>query len=144
VIRTFAEDDLDAVLDIWYRASVIAHSFLSETFFDTERRQIAEEWLPASETSVFELDGRVLGFVSVAGNEVEGLFVEPAYQGQGVGRSLMDGVTAGRSYVELEVFEANAIGRGFYAAYGFRDVGNGTEPTTGLPVVRLRFDPSPT
>lgn len=142
VIRVYTDDDLGAVLDIWYRASVIAHSFLNEAFFDTERRQIAEEWLPASETSVLELDGRVLGFVSVADNEVGGLFVDPAYQGQGVGRSLMDSVTARRSYVELEVFEANTIGRGFYAAYGFQDVGKGTEPATGLPVIRLRFDPS--
>ncbi len=140
MIRPFTDDDLGAVLDVWYRASLVAHSFLTEDFFETERRLIAEEWLPASETSVCERDNRILGSVSVVGNEVGGLFVDPEYQRRGVGRSLMDSVTAQRSHVVLDVFEANVIGRAFYAAYGFRRIGAGTEPATGLPVIRLRLD----
>lgn len=143
VIRSFADDDLDGVLDVWYRASVEAHSFLSEAFFESERRHIAEQWLPASETSVFELDRRVLGFVSMLGNEVGGIFVDPEYQGRGVGRALLDSVAARRPYVVLDVFEANHTARGFYRTYGFHATSAGTDETTGLPVIRLRFDPAP-
>lgn len=142
MIRPFTDDDRDAVLGIWYRASVIAHSFLSEAFFGTERLQISEEHLPASETSVFERDGRVVGFISMVGNEVGGIFVDPEYQSQGVGRALMSSVTARRPVVVLDVFEANRVGREFYDAYGFREIGRDTEQTTGLPVIRLRFDSS--
>jgi putative acetyltransferase len=140
VIRPFTDDDLDGVLEVWYRASVEAHSFLGEGFFDAERRRIAEQWLPTAETLVFVIDGRVVGFVSMLGSEVGGIFVDPAHQGRGVGRSLMDSVTARRPYVVLDVFRANAIGRRFYDAYGFRDIGGGADETTGLPVRRLRFD----
>jgi putative acetyltransferase len=143
VIRPYTEDDLDEVLDVWYLASLEAHSFLGEDFFDTEREELSSRWLPASETSVFEIDGGVVGSVSMVSNEVGGIFVTPARQGRGVGRALMDHVTATRPYVELDVFEANTAGRRFYDAYGFRPVGEGLDDTTGLPVIRLRIDRSP-
>jgi putative acetyltransferase len=140
VIRAYTDDDLSGVLDAWNRASLEAHPFLSEDFFDTEREAISNEWLPASETSVFEIGGHVVGFVSMVGNEVGGIFVAPRYQKRGVGRALMDHAAATRPYLELEVFRANTIGRGFYEAYGFRVVGEGLDDTTGLPVLRLRLD----
>ena len=140
MIRSYTDDDLGQVLDAWYRASVVAHSFLREDFFDNERARLAEVWPPGSETSVFEVDGRVVGFVSMVGNEVGGIFVAPEYQNQGVGRSLLDHVAATRPYLELEVFEANTIGRRFYNAYGFRVLSKGVESDTGLPSLKLRID----
>jgi putative acetyltransferase len=140
VIRRYTEDDLADVLDVWYLASLEAHSFLSDDFFDTERQQIAEQWLPASETSVFETEGRVVGSVSMIGNEVGGIFVTPEYQNRGVGRALMDHVAASRSYLELDVFKANAMARRFYESYGFRVVNEHVNDTTGLPELRLRLD----
>jgi hypothetical protein len=61
VIRPYAATDLTDVLDIWYRASLVAHPFLSEQFLDDESQQIAEQWLPAAETLVYEIGGRRLG-----------------------------------------------------------------------------------
>jgi hypothetical protein len=74
LIRPYTDGDLADVLDVWYLASLEAHSFLSDEFFDAERQQIAEQWLPTSETSVFEMDGCVVGSVSMSGNEVGGIF----------------------------------------------------------------------
>ena len=85
-----------------------------------------------------------MGFVSMVGYEVGGIFVTPSHQSKGVGHALLDHVAATRSYLELEVFEANTIGRRFYDAYGFRAVGEGLDDTVGLPILRLRIDCSPT
>lgn len=74
------------------------------------------------------------------GNEVAGIFVTPEYQNRGVGRALMDRVAASLSYLELDVFEANAIARRFYESYGFRVVNRPVNDTTGLPELRLRLD----
>ncbi len=43
MIRPYADEDMAQLLDVWYRASLIAHSFLPEEFLETERRQIAED-----------------------------------------------------------------------------------------------------
>jgi len=142
MIRPFEDEDLGEVLDVWYRASQIAHAFLSEEFFATERRLIAEEWLPQSETTVYEADGRVVGFLSLVGNEVGGIFVDPDYQGRGVGRALMDSVSRGRVTLELDVFEANHSARGFYAAYGFEVIGRHINLDVGHPELRLHWGES--
>ena len=139
-LRPYVEEDIDAVLDVWYRASLIAHPFMSAEFLADERREIAETWLPMAEMKVHEVDGRVVGFIAMIGNEVGGIFVDPDFQGRGIGRALMDDAAETRPHLELDVFEANSIGRRFYAAYGFRLVGSSTEETSGRIQLRLRFD----
>ncbi|MFQ5947756.1 MAG: GNAT family N-acetyltransferase [Acidimicrobiia bacterium] len=140
MIRSYANEDLHELLDVWYQASLVAHSFLSEEFFATERQQIAEHWLPVAETMVYETDGRVVGFLALVGNEVGAIFVHPEYQGSGIGRALMDHARASRPFLELDVFEANAIGRRFYDAYGFRLVDRHVHEATGQTQLRLRLD----
>lgn len=139
-IRPYTDDDQEELLDVWYRASLIAHSFLSEEFFETERHEIAEQWLPAAETMVYEIEGRVVGFVALIGNELGAIFVDPNSQGRGIGRALMDAARASRPFLELDVFEANSIGRRFYDAYGFEFVDRHMNETVGLPELRLRLE----
>jgi putative acetyltransferase len=140
VIRDYTDSDLEQLLDVWYRASRIAHAFLPEEFLERERRLIAEEWLPVAETRVYVDDDGVVGFLSLVGTDVGAIFVDPERQGQGIGRALMDGARASRPFLELDVFEANAIGRRFYDAYGFREVGGHDHDETGQRLVRLRLD----
>jgi putative acetyltransferase len=140
MIRRYVDGDLDAVLGVWYRASLLAHSFLPEEFFERERREIAERWMPVAETTVAETDGgRVVGFVSLIGNEVGAIFVDPDEQGRGVGRALMDAARTARPFLELDVFEANTIGRRFYDAYGFELVDRHVNVAIGHPELRLRL-----
>ena len=141
-IRPYTDDDLEQLLDVWYRASLIAHPFLSEEFFEAERHEIAEQWLPVAETMVYEIDGRVVGFVALIGNEVGAIFVEPDSQGRGIGRALMDAARESRPLLELDVFEANSIGRRFYDAYGFEFVDRHMNEAVGLPELRLRLERS--
>jgi putative acetyltransferase len=139
VIRPYEDGDLDQLLDVWYRASRLAHAFLPEDFFARERQQIADEWLPVAETIVYLDDDRVVGFLSLVGNDVGAIFVDPGRQGEGIGRALMDRARASRPFLELDVFEANSIGRRFYDAYGFRAVGRHEHEETGHRLVRLRL-----
>jgi len=140
MLRSYRHDDLEGLLDVWYRASLIAHWFLSEEFLEVERRQIAEDWLPVSETTVAETDGRVVGFLSLVGNEVGGIFVDPEYQGRGIGRALMDHARRARPHLELVVFEDNLMGRRFYDAYGFLQVDRQIHAEYGRYELRLRLD----
>ncbi len=139
MIRPYADEDLDELLHVWYQASLVAHSFLSEEFLSTERREVAEHWLPMAETMVYQTDGRVVGFVSLIGNEVGAIFVDPDLWGRGIGRALMDRARESRPFLELNVFEANAVGRRFYAAYGFEFVDRHVSEATGQAELRLRL-----
>ena len=143
MIRKYNADDIAELLDVWYDASQMAHPFLTRGFLDQERRNVIQKYLPIAATWVFEEEeeeGRVVGFIALMGNEVGGIFVAPGRHGQGIGRALMDRARACRNHLDVEVFEANEIGRAFYDAYGFEVVGAGVHEETGEPVLRLRLD----
>lgn len=139
MIRQYESRDLDDLLSVWASASELAHPFLSGEFLATERETIANVHLPKAETWVFEKAGRVVGFVSLLGNEVGAIFVDPEHHGTGIGRALMDKARALRGELEVEVFKANGIGRGFYAKYGFEPIGEKVHEETGHEVLRLRL-----
>jgi putative acetyltransferase len=137
MIRAYRPSDCSAVLDVWAAASAVAHPFLSKEFVSSERRTIAELHLPGAETWVWVAGERVLGFIAMLGNEIGGLFVDPDHHGRGIGRALVDHVRKSRDQLEVEVFRENALGRAFYAAYGFVENHESVHSATGLGVLRL-------
>jgi len=139
VIREYEDRDLAELLDAWYSASKVAHLFLSEEFFEQERKNIASIHLPNAETWVYELDGVVVGFISLIGNEVGAIFVDPKFHGKGIGRELMDHARNLREVLELDVFKDNLIGRSFYRKYGFSKVYEHLHKETGFMQLRLKL-----
>ena len=139
MIREYQNQDLDDLLDVWYRASLVAHPFFDDAFLNQERRSIAEIHLPAAETYVYLEDGRVVGFIALMGSEVGAIFVHPSLHGRGIGRALMDHARALCGELELDVFADNKIGRRFYNRYGFTQVGEEIHEPTGRRLLRMRL-----
>lgn len=139
MIREYEDKDLGELLDAWYSASQVAHPFLNEGFFEQERRNIAAIYLPNAETWVYELDGVVVGFISLIGNEVGAIFVDAKFQRQGIGRALMDKARSIRVVLQLNVFKDNQVGRKFYEKYGFSEVDEHLHAETGFMQLRLKL-----
>lgn len=139
MIRNYKNTDLDELMEAWYTSSKIAHDFLDEDFFIDERKNIETIYLPVAETWVYELEGKVVGFISLIENEVGGLFVHSDYQGKGIGRKLMDYATSIRNELVLNVFEDNSIGRRFYKKYGFKIIGVVKHEKTAKNQIRMIF-----
>ena len=140
MIRPYEEKDLDELLEAWYSASMVAHSFLDQSFFDKERKRIPEDYLPNSETWVYVLDGRVVGFLSLIGDEVGALFVGAKHQRKGIGQALLDHAKTLRDVLELDVFKNNSIGRSFYKKCGFALVNEHIHEETGFMHLKLRLE----
>jgi predicted N-acetyltransferase YhbS len=94
---------------------------------------------PATDTTgfVWEEDGRVVGNLSLRhasprstrGRLIGNVVVHPEYQGQGIGRALMEKAIAsarqqGASWIGLEVRADNAVAHTLYEHLGFRVAGN--------------------
>lgn len=139
MIRKYLATDCEHVLNIWARASALAHPFLSQDFLELERQNILNVYLPKAETWVWEADEHVVGFISLLENEVGGIFVDPEFQRSGIGRALMDQARALRGELEVEVFERNLLGRAFYAKLGFEVMHQNVHDQTGFEVMRLRL-----
>jgi putative acetyltransferase len=130
---------LDDLLTAWAAASEIAHPFLTIEFLASERENIPNLYLPNAETWVCEDAGRVIGFVALIGNEVGAIFVHPSHQRKGVGHGLINKAKELREELEVEVFVKNAIGRAFYAKYGFTPINEKVHEQTGFDLLRLRL-----
>ena len=139
MIRKYEEKDLNELLGAWHSAAKAAYPFLDEEFFKQERKNIISIYLPNAETWVYEYEGIVVGFISLMGDEVGGLFVDTAVQRMGIGRKLMDHVRGIREVLELYVFTDNIIGRAFYKKYGFTKIYEDIEEQTGKKQLRLKL-----
>jgi len=140
MIRLYQEKDIEDIIEVWYQASLIAHPFLTEQFLEQEDNNLRERFLPNSQTWVYEMQGRVVGFISLLDNEVGGIFVHPFWQRQGIGKALMDKASSLHENLELDVFAANKQGRSFYAKFGFEPVKKFRDETNGEMSIRLRYE----
>ena len=120
------------VADIWHRAWHVAHpGHVPEGLTAARTLEAFHERTPArvADTTVAEVDGRVVGFTMVAGDEVEQVFVDPDAHGSGVAGPLLAAAEArlaeaGHEVVWLAVVVGNARARRFYEKHGWYDAGD--------------------
>jgi putative acetyltransferase len=89
MIRKYTVNDIDAVLDIWLSASIIAHDFVEPSFWESQVENMRNIYIPASETYVYVKDSTIVGFYSLYENNLAAIFVAPERQGRGVGKKLI-------------------------------------------------------
>lgn len=142
MIRRFEKDDTDAVVATWRSASALAHPFLTQAFIDREAENVRNVYLALAETWVTEVDGEVVGFIALIEDVVGGLFLDPAYHGQGYGRAMLDKAVAEKGPLKVEVFKENTNARRFYATYGFQGTEEFTHELSGQRTLRMTFTPS--
>ncbi len=141
IIRHYEDKDVEIVISVWLNASKLAHPFLKKDFIESETANMRTLYLPNAETWVVEAGGVVVGFLSLIGNEVGGLFVDPEFHGRGFGKTLTDKAVSLRGTLELDVFKQNPIGRRFYKRYGFTEDHEYDHELTGERVIRLTYAP---
>ena len=122
MIRPYRIDDTDALVEVWRAATALAHPFLPDTFVQQEAHNLRHIYFPNAESWTCEVGGKAVGFIAMLGDEIGGLFLDPALHGQGLGRKMVDHIRKDRPGLRVEVFARNAVGRRFYHAYGFCEV----------------------
>ena len=138
-IRQYKESDLNAVLDSWEKATRLAHPFMSDKFIAQERKNVAEIYMPNTDTWVAESSGEVKGFIALMGNEIGAIFLQPSHHGKGIGRALMDKAQSLYGDLVVDVFKENTIGLSFYSKYGFELLKEKSHELTGQELLRLTF-----
>lgn len=139
VIRAYTENDADALTDIWYRATLTAHSFIPTELWDEHKGDLKSKYLPVAETWVAVVENRIVGFISLIENYIGGLFVDPSVQGKGIGSALMKHAQDKLDNLTVSVYKENPRARKFYERNGFVYQAEEIQEETGHILVAMAW-----
>lgn len=121
MIRKLNEADIDKVMDIWMKSTIKAHDFISKEYWQNNYNTVKEVYIPMSETFVYKDAQGIKGFISVINNEFIGaLFVDIDFQGNGIGKQLIDYAVSKYGKLKLAVYKENKKSVEFYINRGFK------------------------
>ena len=121
MIRQLQNKDIDKIMGIWLESTIDAHKFISKEYWNENYNIVKDMYIPMSKTFVYEDNDDIRGFISIINNDFIGaLFVEKNYQGQGIGKSLIDYAKNLYDNLSLAVYKENEKALEFYKNMGFK------------------------
>ena len=146
-VRKARAAERDLLFDIWLRSVRATHTFLTEAdiqhYAPLVRQALASEalevWVLCTPA------GAPAGFMGLAGNKIEALFLAPEHMGAGGGRRLVEHARRLCGELVLDVNEQNPTARRFYEACGFVAEGRSEVDGSGRPhpLLHMRLTAAP-
>lgn len=121
MIRKIKETDYPRLIEIWESAVLNTHDFLKEEDFLYYKKQLPVYFQYVTLVG-FEQEGILAGFMGIAEENLEMLFVDNDYRGTGIGKKLIAYATANLHVTKVDVNEQNTQAVGFYKYMGFKIV----------------------
>jgi len=137
LIRSSTPADLATVVDVFRRASLANEGDREWILANPDRSVVDEGPVLEGETRVAVVDGRVVGFATLVGAELEDLFVDPDWMRRGIATALVQDAVANSGVERIDV-TANEHALAFYERVGF--VHDGPAETPGGPAFRMHLD----
>ncbi|MEM7693258.1 MAG: GNAT family N-acetyltransferase [Pseudomonadota bacterium] len=129
----------DRLGDLYVASRSAALPFLTEIHGPAQMRVwLRDVLLPRGTTWVARSGDRIVGFMTLDGEEVDQLYLDPLHLRRGIGSALIaHAKTRSPHRLELVTFQRNDAARAFYEAHGFVPFrfGDGTHNEEGEPDV---------
>lgn len=144
-LRRYTAADEVAAIELWRRTWQQAYPRIDfATRLDWWRRRWREELVPVATITVAEVDGRMVGFVTVdpATYDLDQLVVAPEAWGMGVAAALIkEARRISPAGLDLHVNQDNARAIRFYQKHGFVISGEALNWRSGAPVHKMSWRP---
>ncbi|MGG2140757.1 N-acetyltransferase [Symbiopectobacterium sp. RP] len=141
MIRDYRPEDLALLLPLWLESTTRSHPFINPTYWQESEPLVRDQYIPNSETWVYEVEGAIVGFISVMEQRFVGaLFVHHRWHGKGVGVALMTHVQQRFPVLSLEVYEQNLRACAFYQKLGFSPVKRTFPAETNVPAQIMQWE----
>ncbi|OKH87105.1 GNAT family N-acetyltransferase [Thalassospira sp. TSL5-1] len=134
--------DYNELISLWERSVRATHAFLVEKDILRLRDVILDQYFDAVELfCARDENGVITGFIGIAKQRIEMLFVTPNMMGQGIGRALVADAITTHGITDVDVNEQNPDAVGFYQRMGFVVFGRSETDGEGnpFPILHMRL-----
>jgi GNAT superfamily N-acetyltransferase len=137
LIRSATPADLAAIRDIFRRAALSNEGDREWIEAHPDEWGLDEANVIEGRTRVAVVDGRVVGFATLVGQELEDLFTDPNWMRRGIATALVRDAVENGGVERIDV-TGNGHALAFYESVGF--VHDGPAETSGGPAFRMHLD----
>lgn len=140
MIREIEVAEYPRLLEIWESAVLHTHDFLRKEDFLYYKERLPS-YFPHVALWGIEQDGCLAGFMGLAGENIEMLFVDNGFRRKGLGRQLVRHAVDELHATTVDVNEQNTQAVEFYQHIGFRVVSKSEQDSEGkpYPILHLRL-----
>lgn len=118
MIRKFEKNDINDVMKIWKNENIMAHKFIPKEYWESNDKFVKEA-LSNAEIYVYIIKEKVVGFIGLDDNYIQGIFVDANNQYNGIGTSLLNKVKENKHNLTLSVYKKNINAINFYQKNDF-------------------------
>nr|WP_307775840.1 N-acetyltransferase [uncultured Cetobacterium sp.] len=131
MIKKLENKNIDEIMKLWLKATIKAHPFINENYWKDSYVVVKDIYIPIADTFIYEENNKIKGFIAVIENSYIGaLFVDPEYQGKGIGKKLIEYAENIYDSLRLAVYKENHDSVNFYKKVGFKITGEGVNEET--------------
>lgn len=133
--------EINDLLNIWESAVTATHLFLSEDDIKAIKPEVVEGLKEIEHLYCYFVDDTAYGFIGVANNKIEMLFIDDKARGKGIGKKLIRFAVDHLDAKYVDVNEQNDQGIGFYKHMGFHIIGRSELDEQGrpFPILHLKL-----
>ncbi len=132
MIRKFEKNDINDIMQIWKKENIKAHQFIPKEYWENNYSYV-KEILPNAEIYVYTIEEKIVGFIGLNQNYIEGIFVDINNQYKGIGTLLLNKVKENTTTLTLNVYKKNTNAINFYKKNNFvitnENIDNNTKET---------------
>src|SRR5690606_31060586 len=140
----YADNLRDQLLQVWEQSVLATHTFLKPEDFTSIKEIVKTIDFNAFDVYCLVTDSRLAGFIGVADQKIEMLFLSPEFTGMGGGKQLIGFAMRERNADKVDVNEQNTNAVGFYQNFGFDTYERTEKDDQGnpYPLLRMRLRPA--
>lgn len=140
-INKINTSEYQEIADLWEASVRATHHFLKEEDIAYFKPLILNTYLDAVELRCIRNNRKkIIGFIGVANQNLEMLFIHPDYRGKRIGKTLLDFSIEKLNVLKVDVNEQNEQAVGFYENYGFKTTSRSELDSSGKPYPILHME----
>ncbi|WP_299242562.1 GNAT family N-acetyltransferase [uncultured Aquimarina sp.] len=129
------------IVEVWEASVRATHHFLKEEDIAYFKPLILNQYLDAVELRCIRNEHKdIVGFLGVAEQNLEMLFIHPEYRGKRIGKTLLQYSINELDITKVDVNDQNEQAVGFYEHSGFKTISRSELDASGKPYPILHME----